>query len=488
MSTRKLCFIFMSVILFNQTINAQLNIKEAFPNLQFEQVIDIQSAEDNTNRLFFVSQPGVIFSINNDANETEKNIFLDISEKVLFGGEQGLLGLAFHPEFSRNGYFYVNYTVNNPRRSIVSRFNVSADNPQKADSLSEVVLLSVGQPYSNHNGGQIAFGPDNYLYISFGDGGSAGDPQNNAQNRENLLGTIARIDVDKNDVGLNYSIPDSNPYKNNSQGFREEIFAYGLRNVWRFSFDSDGKLWAADVGQGKWEEINLIENGKNYGWRIMEGQHCYNPPSGCNQTGLELPIWEYGHNDQGGYSVTGGHLYEGDELEELKGKYIFGDYVTGNLWALSINNNQVSNELLSTSNFSISTFGVDANKELFFANYSNGKIYKFESSVSSLEESSKNFSFKLDQNYPNPFNPSTTIAYTIPVVHPTQRDKLRAGSLVSLRIYDALGCLITTLVTQYQKPGSYQVPWEGSNYPSGIYYYQLITDNFSKTKKMLLLK
>lgn len=361
-----------------KTTTAQLKIELAFPNLTFEQPTDIQHPNDGTNRLFIVSQVGKIYVIKNEPNTNTKKVFLDISEKVLYGGEQGLLGLAFHPDFKNNGLFFVDYTTNNPRRTIISRFKVSSNDPDKADKNSEVILMEINQPYANHNGGQIAFGPDGYLYISLGDGGSAGDPQNNAQNFRSLLGKILRIDINKTSNNLNYSIPPDNPFKGNTNGLKEEIYAWGLRNVWRFSFDKlTNRLWAADVGQNLWEEIDLIEKGKNYGWRIMEGFHCYNPATGCNTTNLTMPIWEYGHNQQGGYSITGGYVYRGTKAKEIYGKYIYGDYVTGNIWALEFDGKKVNNTLLFQTNHNISTFGIDKDNELYFANYVTGRIYKF---------------------------------------------------------------------------------------------------------------
>ena len=264
--------LFSSLLLIGSFIScdpshAQLKIEQAFPDLSFQQPVDIQNAGDGSNRLFVVEQRGVISVFQNNSNASTEKVFLDLSNKVKSGGELGLLGLAFHPDYKNNGYFFVNYTTDNPLRSVVSRFKVSANDPDKADRNSELILFKVNQPYSNHNGGQTSFGPDGYLYISFGDGGSAGDPQNNAQNNTTLLGKILRIDVDKKEGSLNYAIPIDNPFKGNRSGFREEIYAFGLRNVWRFSFDFPAKqLWAADVGQNQWEEINLIENGGNYGW------------------------------------------------------------------------------------------------------------------------------------------------------------------------------------------------------------------------------
>lgn len=360
-----------------QENNSQSIIEEAFPNLTFEQPVDIQSPDDGTNRLFVLSQPGIIYAFDNDKDVKEKKVFLDIRNKVLFGGEQGLLGLVFHPNYQQNGYFYLDYTTNNPRRTVISRFQVSQNDVNKAEPESEFVLLQVEQPYSNHNGGQISFGPDGYLYISLGDGGSGGDPLNAGQDLTQLLGSLLRIDVDNISDGINYSIPDDNPFKGNDKGFKEEIFAYGLRNVWRFSFDDKNRLWAADVGQNKWEEINLIEKGKNYGWRIMEGKHCFNPETNCDTNGLVFPIWEYGHNDTGGFSVTGGYVYEGSSAPSLKGKYIYADYVVGKIWILDYQNGVVTNNLLVKTNYLISTFGIDHNKELYFTDHNKGKIYLF---------------------------------------------------------------------------------------------------------------
>lgn len=353
----------------------QYEVGVAFPNLSFSSPIGIYNAGDSSNRLFVIEQQGIIKVFENTKNATTANVFLDISDRVINSGELGLLGLAFHPNFTNNGYFYVYYTADNPLRSIFSRFTVSTSNPNEANVTSEFILLQVLQPFQNHNGGQIAFGPDNYLYIALGDGGDAGDPLGNAQNRSTLLGSILRIDVDSASEGLNYSIPSDNPFVDNAQGYREEIFAYGLRNPWRFSFDPlTGWLWAADVGQNRIEEIDIIEKGKNYGWNIMEGSLCYSPSTGCNQTGLELPIWEYNHSL--GFSVTGGFVYRGLRLNELKGAYIYGDYGSGRIWALWYNGTSepVNVELVDTA-LSIPSFGVDEMGEIYICSF-DGKIYQ----------------------------------------------------------------------------------------------------------------
>ncbi|MEW6701436.1 MAG: PQQ-dependent sugar dehydrogenase [Bacteroidota bacterium] len=380
---KNFAFIALTFIFFfsHKLIHAQLEIQPAFPNLSFQQPVDIQNAGDGSNRLFVVEQRGVILVFQNNQNTSTKKIFLDLSDKVKSGGELGLLGLAFHPDYKNNGYFFVNYTTDKPLRSVVSRFKVTPNDPDKADRNSELILFKVNQPYSNHNGGQTSFGPDGYLYISFGDGGSAGDPQNNAQNNTTLLGKILRIDVNKKESSRNYAIPPDNPFKGNRAGFREEIYAFGLRNVWRFSFDfQTKKLWAADVGQNLWEEINLIENGGNYGWRCYEGFHTYNT-SRCDALNYIKPIWEYGHNEDGGYSITGGFVYRGKNVPELSGKYIYADFISGNIWALELKESNVKNIVLFKAAHSVSTFGIDENKELYFTNYSSGRIYKFKNNT-----------------------------------------------------------------------------------------------------------
>jgi glucose/arabinose dehydrogenase len=325
---KNLSVLFLLVLFTNcSTTDAQPELKDVFPDFTFHHITELISPPDNSQRMFVVLQEGIVEVIETKQNPTPKQTFLNIKTKLVSGGERGLLGLAFHPDFSENGYFYVYYTRDiSGLESVVARYQLSTENPKIANPGSELILMTFSQPFSNHNGGKIAFGQDGYLYIGVGDGGSGGDPQNNAQRRVNLLGKMLRIDVNNTQTELNYAIPADNPYKDNTQGFREEIYAHGLRNPWKFAFDqTTGKLWLADVGQNATEEINWIEKGKNYGWRVMEANNCYNPENNCNQTDLVLPIWQYSQSN-GDRSITGGYVYRGSLVPELQGKYIYADY------------------------------------------------------------------------------------------------------------------------------------------------------------------
>lgn len=353
-------------------------VVEAFPNLSFNRPLSLQHAGDNTDRLFVVEQSGVISVFPNDPEVKEVDIFLNIQDRVTdASNEEGLLGLAFHPDYETNGYFYVNYTASNPDRSVISRFSVKESDASSADAASETVLLTYNQPYGNHNGGHLSFGPDGFLYIAVGDGGSAGDPENNGQDRTTLLGSILRIDIDSQENGNEYEIPNGNPFVGNAEGYREEIFAYGLRNPWRFSFDADtNELWAGDVGQNAIEEIDIIENGLNYGWNIMEGASCYPADLDCDREGLESPVFTYGHS-QGDRSITGGYVYRGNDIPELTGLYIYADFVSGRIWALDRSNpDNPENTELHDTDLNISSFGVDSNNELYLTAF-DGKIYRF---------------------------------------------------------------------------------------------------------------
>lgn len=366
-------FVVFNSLFFLSCLAQKTELKEAFPNLKFDHPVEFIAAPDGSNKIFIVEQGGKIKVIENEPGVKEARVFLDIEQKVESGGEKGLLGLAFHPNFKENGYFYVNYTGGEKLTTYISRYS-SKKNMEVADPQSERVLLSYEQPFGNHNGGKIAFGPDGFLYISAGDGGSGGDPYGNGQNLNVLLGKIIRIDVDRSDNNRFYSIPPDNPFKD-KKGSREEIFAYGLRNVWKFSFDKKtGKLWASDVGQNDREEVDVIEKGGNYGWNIREGTVCFKNKD-CEESGFKLPIHEYLHKDGLGQSITGGYVYRGKTIKELEGWYVYGDYTSGNIWKLK-EEGKKTNTLIAKLPGAISSFGEDANGEIYVCSYGDGKIYK----------------------------------------------------------------------------------------------------------------
>jgi len=345
-----------------------------------DQPIHITNAGDGSGRLFVVEQPGRIRIVRNGVLLTTP--FLDISNtganRVLFGGEQGLLSVAFPPQFSAKGYFYIYYTNLNGD-NVAARYFLTT-NPDVADSNSEVILRTFSHPiFENHNGGQLAFGPDGFLYIGTGDGGSGGDPNNNGQNPNTFLGKILRIDVESVvDPRIDtYVIPSNNPFVG-AQGFLPEIWALGLRNPWRFSFDRlTGDFYLGDVGQNSFEEIDFqpssSQGGENYGWRIMEGLHCFNPPN-CSSAGLTLPVIEYDHTQ--GCSVTGGMVYRGQNFPLMQGIYFYGDFCSGRIWGLKHNGAEWENTLFLDTLLNITTFGEDESGEIYVADYATGIIHR----------------------------------------------------------------------------------------------------------------
>lgn len=328
----------------------------------------VTNAHDGSHRLFIVEQGGRIKVL--QPGSTAPEVFLNITSKVLSGGERGLLGLTFHPQFSTNHRFFVNYTRQPDGATVVAEYQASTLNPNVAET-NEKVLLTIAQPFSNHNGGMIEFGPDKFLYIAMGDGGSANDPGNRAQNTQELLGKILRIDVDGTQSGLAYTTPSDNPFV--ASAGRDEIYAYGLRNPWRFSFDrATGALYAGDVGQGAREEIDIITRGGNYGWRVKEGTSCTsNDPSLCGSLSSIPPIAEYTHAG-GRCSITGGYVYRGTLGSLPAGAYVYADYCTGEIFLL----NDGATSLVLDAPFSIPSFGEDEAGEIYVVG-ADGTIRRF---------------------------------------------------------------------------------------------------------------
>ena len=474
------------LVTFQNSFSQALQLVTAFPNVSFSRPIFLTHANDGTNRVFVVERYGLIKVLPNDSNTTDSRVFLDVTN--LNNGntyqERGLLGLAFHPDYANNGYFYIYYTRVGDGYNVLARFSRSASDPNKADSLSQQILWAVQDPYSNHNGGILFFGLDGYLYCGMGDGGSGGDPGNRAQNTNEMLGKVHRVDVNTTSGGNNYGIPPTNPFA--TGGGRPEIFTVGMRNPWRISQDpATGLIYCGDVGQDAWEEVDILQVGLNYGWRCYEGNHTYNT-SGCGPIGnYTFPIKEYA-NAGSECSITGGYVYRGLRRPELTGRYIYSDACSGKLWKFKYEGGVVTeDELLLTAPTGVYSFGTDQNNELYVCG-GNSQIYRFNKSdlvgVSSTETGMPS-EYKLDQNYPNPFNPETKISYTVPVL-----------SNVKLTIYDALGKEINTLVNTNQLPGNYQISWNGkdaygNNLASGAYFYNLSAGNsFSETKRMILVK
>ena len=395
---KKIILLIIPLLLFAE----EKNLSSVLIADGYKKPVFITSSPNNAKLLYIVEQAGLI-KIINDGKKLSRPFF-DINKRVVNpnrpGDERGLLGFAFHPNHTNNGKFYINY-MDNDGNTIVSEFSTNSE--LRANHKSERIILKLKQPYGNHNGGDIQFGPDGYLYISIGDGGKAGDPLNAGQDLSSLFGKIIRIDIEQKPYGS----PKSNPFFG-QKGKREEIWAWGLRNVWRFSFDKQtGDKYLADVGQNKWEEVNFepasSKGGLNYGWRIMEANHCYDPKENCPTEGLINPIIEYPNDanhpafefriieelsfsetDVEGCSVTGGYVYRGQRIKSMQGQYIFGDYCSGNIWTLKVVNGKAINFKNRTEEINIgggefttyiSSFGQDSDGEIYIIDY-NGGIYK----------------------------------------------------------------------------------------------------------------
>ncbi len=464
-------FYFFAIVLVINSLPAQNAINFSLENYVtgLNEPVDIANAGDD--RLFIVEKRGVIRVIGANG-QLQSTPFLDIDARVSpSSGERGLLGLAFHPNYSQNGYFYVNYT-NNQGNTVVSRFSVSS-NPNAADPNSELPLLTIQQPFSNHNGGDLAFGPDGFLYIPTGDGGSGGDPQNRAQNHKSLLGKLLRIDVNN---GNPYTIPNSNPFVNDTTTL-PEIWALGLRNPWRFSFDrATGDIWIADVGQGNWEEINRTPanspGGHNYGWRCYEGDANFNITGCNNRDTYTFPIYDYTNDGTTtGCSVTGGYVYRGTRYPNLQRRYIYADYCSGRFWALTSDGQGgwTNANLLNTSDFNIVSFGEDQNGELFVAGLTSGIIYRVVGDTTTSTTDVLQFDyFNLA---PNPAGDFIKISI----------DALEED-LYQFRLLDATGRLLREWQDQIGKNFVKEIALKGL--PSGLYLIQIYNNGRSITKKI----
>jgi glucose/arabinose dehydrogenase len=445
----------------------------AFPDLpSFTAPIGIEDPMDGTDRLFIAQRGGFIYVIQNDPTVSTRTLFLDISAELTTSGEGGLLGLAFHPQYETNRFFYVTYTAESPRREVLARYTASASNPNVAVAGSRLIIHEVLKNQLFHNGGRIAFGPDGYLYWSLGEDGAA----HLAQDITTFNGKVLRIDVNNPSGGRQYGIPPDNPFVGKTG--LDEIWAFGFRNPWRFSFDPPtGRLWLADVGQDNWEEINIVRKGRNYGWPRMEGNACFSPQP-CDTSGLNVvpPLFAYPH--EGSASVTGGFVYRGSRIPSLVGDYIYADFITGEIWALSWNGiNPPSNAFLTTLH-SIPSFGIDKDGEVFMASFG-GDIYELFLTATSVPTPAASTTLAVA---PNPFQTHTTISFSSPP---------SAG--VTLDVFDVAGRRVTTLdIARTGTAG--EVRWDGRDETgrplgSGVYFVRLSVDgNAVATRRVTLIK
>lgn len=448
----------------SQAQNLELNLFAS----DFDRPVNMKHVGDD--RLFVVEQDGIIKILNSDGT-TESTNFLDIDSRVgSSGNEQGLLGLAFHPNYTTNGYFFVYYT-NNSGNTVISRFSRIGINPAIADPNSELVILTYAQPFSNHNGGELQFGPDGYLYISSGDGGSGGDPQNNSQNLGSFLGKLLRIDINNSTAANPYAIPADNPFIMNSTAL-DEIWAYGLRNAWKFCFDSmTNDLWIADVGQNAREEINLttsINNtgGLNYGWRCYEGNNVYNT-SGCpSNSTLTFPVAEYSHSE-GRCSITGGYVYRGSVYPNFDGLYFFADVCSQEIGYLEfIGGNWVST--FETFSGVLVAFGEDFNGELYVSSLG-GNIFKLNDASLSLDY----YGLNDVSIYPNPAKKELIIDFSL----------INSSTALEVVIYDMQGEKVSAM----HRGGSTIQKINTSNFAKGIYMIEIRTySGEQRTHKLII--
>lgn len=427
--------------------------------------VNIQNAGDS--RLFVLDRDGLIRIINEDGTVNEKP-FLDINSKVSDGqDERGLLGLAFHPNYASNGYFFVNY-VNNNLETIISRFSRSSSDINQADENSELIFMTIPQPYANHNGGELLFGNDGMLFIGLGDGGGGGDPGNRAQNLNSYLGKILRIDINNPQDGKNYGIPENNPFVAREDAL-DEIWAYGLRNPWRFSIDkSTNEMWIADVGQQNIEEINKVsatDAGINYGWRCYEGNNEYNPGNCPDKGTLTFPISEYSHNNSGVFkcSITGGYRYRGKAQPNLSGIYFFADYCSSEIGMLIEKNGGWTMTFTDVSKGnSWTSFGEDINGELYIADITSGSIYKIKDAALSLNENN----IPLIRIFPNPVHEELTIDFG-----------MLSNVTSNINVYNIQGQRIKTLITFDGNLSKIST----KNMSKGMYIMEIINDKGQKT-------
>ena len=450
----------------------------AFPGLpSFLSPMGIVDPMDGTDRLFVPERAGTIYEMQNDPTTRTRSLFLDISADVTTSTEGGLLGLAFHPQYETNHFFYVVFTAVNPTRTVLARFTASASNPNVADPASKLVILEIPKQNLLHNGGCAVFGADGYLYLSVGDDGQQLTPQD----LSSLLGKVLRLDVDNPSGGKQYGIPAGNPFVGGPVGARGEIWAFGFRNPWRFSFDPPtGRLWLGDVGANDREEIDIVRKGRNHGWPRMEGNICH-PPTSCDTTGLNLvaPLWVYDH-DSGDASITGGYVYRGLSMPSLVGKYVYADYTSGRIWALTWDGTNPPTNVVFATLTAVVSFGVDRNGELYLSSF-DSHIYRLFAGPTAVETPiAVRSALRVS---PNPFQSRTRIEFSLAT----------PGHAV-LEVYDVTGRRVTTVMNGHASSGANTAQWNGRTMGgepvrSGVYFLRLsVNGEAVETRRVTLLK
>ena len=440
-----------------------IEIVRVFPNLTFELPIGLTYANDASNFLYVPEFAGRVRVFENDPAVDTAYVFLDLSEELGGSGGGEFYDVVFHPEYEDNGYFYVYYFTASPRQLLLVRYTRDEADPLRVNPASRLVLLAISSPGpQNHHGGKVAFGPDGNLYLPIGDGGSFDDTLGNGQARSTLLGSVIRLDVDSPSEGLNYSIPLDNPFVGNTEGWREEIWAYGFRNPYSASFDRlTGMYWLGDVGEVSWEEINVVEAGKNYGWAVMEGPECFTMEA-CEPSLYEPPLYAYPHREDSPNSVIGGTVYRGADIPALYGLYLFGDFYN-RLWSLDFSDPADPVVTLLTEPFGIVAFGQDREGELYLPRFFNGQMMKIiEAEDTAIESPSESATFSLT-TYPNPFRDHVTVEV-----------RVHQASSVRVGLYDLLGREVARLFDGYVRPNQpHRVLFEALDLAPGTYVMRM---------------
>ena len=462
-------------------VQAQIaEFEQVYENIEFNLPLGIRFPDDGTNKVYIVERAGIVKVLDNEPDVETSSVFLDISERFDTAPAGDLFAIEFHPEYADNGYFFAKYKLQNPEREVLSRFSRSVSDPFVADPESEVILLSLETPGNtqNHYAGDLSFGIDGYLYVPTGDGGTYLDAAGNSQDLSVLLGKVLRLDVDNPSGELNYGIPPNNPYVGNDQGWREEVFARGLRNPWRLTTDRlTGDVWVGNVGESTWEEVEYVTAGSNLGWPIMEGPVCapFGPPE-CDQSGLDLPVWSYTHET--GVSITGGYVYRGSDIPALYGQYVFSDFGTFVIWRIE-RDNPLSAELLLSDAFNVTTFGEDPSGELYFNRFFQGTIYKITPGPGATDTTSSGPS----ENgvalfaFPNPARGTTNLRFSS-----------EAGT-VRLEVYDILGRRVATLFDEPVGPGAERtISFDTRSLAPGVYLARLEARGEVVTKRIAVVQ